>query len=360
MSIWRFADWFDASAVDYRITLGEGNTPLVRSRSVGPRAGIENLWFKLESVNPSGSYKDRFAAAAISDMLARGKTRCLATSSGNTGSALAAYCAAAALRCDIAIVETAPDGKLKQMMAYGANIFRVRGFGPDPRVTSEVFELLNAAGKSAECMLQISGYAFSSVGMSGVQTIAYELAEQSSRIDHVFVPAGGGGLTLAIARGFRKLQQISRATIGPAVHCVQPSGNDTIAGPLRTGQNAGRVVQCQTQVSGLQVPTVIDGNEVIVECRGSGGNGHLVDDTAVWEMQRRLTREEGIFCEPAGAVAAVAALQAVQDREITPHSTIVCIVTGSGFKDEVSLNRMLDTNTCPMLDASQARAWLLK
>ena len=361
MSIWRFADWFDAPATDYRITLGEGNTPLVRSRSVGPRAGIENLWFKLESVNPSGSYKDRFAAAAVSDMLARGKTRCLATSSGNTGSALAAYCAAAALRCDIAIVETAPDGKLKQMMAYGANIFRVRGFGPDPRVTGEVFELLNDAGKSAECTLQISGFAYSPVGMSGVQTISYELAEQaSSPIDHVFVPAGGGGLTLAIARGFRKLRQFPRSPSRPAVHCVQPSGNDTIAGPLRSGQNAGRVVQCQTQVSGLQVPTVIDGNEVIAECRASGGTGHLVDDNSVWEMQKRLAREEGIFCEPAGAVAAVAAVQAIQDREIDSHSMIVCIVTGSGFKDEVSLNRMLDAPTCPMLDASQARAWLLK
>ncbi len=356
MSIWRFADWFDASGPEFRITLGEGNTPLVKSKSIGPKAGLDNLWFKLESVNPSGSYKDRFATAAISDMRAKGKTLCLATSSGNTGSALAAYCAAANIDCRIAIVETAPAGKLKQMMAYGANIFRVQGFGPDPRVTGEVFEMLNLAGKSAQSMLQISGYAFSPVGMSGVQTISYELAEQSSApIEHVFVPAGGGGLTLAIARGFRKLVELDKLAVSPAVHCVQPAGNDTIASRLRHGAHEGQIVQCQTHISGLQVPTIIDGTQVIHECRKSGGTGYLVHDSDVWEMQKRMAREEGIFCEPAGAVATVAALDARIKGELTGTSHAVCIVTGTGFKDETSLDKMIPVTGCPMLSVERAR-----
>ena len=78
-----------------KFTLGEGQTPLLRSRHIGPAAGLDHLYFKLETVNPTGSYKDRFAAAAITDMLAKGKNRVVTCSSGNAGSALAAYSAAA-------------------------------------------------------------------------------------------------------------------------------------------------------------------------------------------------------------------------------------------------------------------------
>mgnify|MGYP002701073894 FL=1 len=123
MSVWRWADHFESIPESFRLTLGEGETPLLHSRSIGPDAGLPNLYFKLETTNPSGSYKDRFAATAVSDMLARGKKRCVATSSGNTGAALAAYCAAAGIRCQIAVVETAPEDKLRQMLAYGLLLY---------------------------------------------------------------------------------------------------------------------------------------------------------------------------------------------------------------------------------------------
>src|SRR5262249_15276994 len=223
----------------------------------GPRAGAENLFFKLETVNPTGSYKDRFAAAAIGDMLARGKRCCIATSSGNTGSALAAYCAPAGIECELAIVETAPLEKLRQMMAYGARIYRVRGFGTSAATTESVFDCLRAKGSRPGAALQISAFAFSPIGMNGVKTIGYELANQiSAGPDRVFVPAGGGGLALAVARGLREAVSPSR------VHCVQPVGNDTIAGALRAGLTHAREVVCTTQISGLQVASVLDGNQV--------------------------------------------------------------------------------------------------
>src|SRR5436190_16918855 len=146
MSIWRWANRFSDVREEHRVTLGEGSTPLLRSRRIGRAIGAKNLFFKLETTNPTGSYKDRFAAAAISDMIARGKRRCIATSSGNTGSALAAYCAAASIECEIAIVETAPIEKLKQMMAYGARIYRVRGFGVSAEITSQVIAVIHAKG----------------------------------------------------------------------------------------------------------------------------------------------------------------------------------------------------------------------
>lgn len=350
MSLWRYADLIAPIPADARITLGEGHTPLVRSRRIGPSAGLSNLSFKVETGNPAGSYKDRFACAAISGMRAAGKTRVIATSSGNTGAALAAYCAAAGIECHIAIVETAPDGKLRQMLAYGAHIFRVRGFGLDPVISVDAFQHLQRIGQRADTMLQISAYTFSPVGMSGVQTIAYELAEQQPQLDHVFAPAGGGGLCVALARGFAQI--VSRGTLprSPTIEVVQPQGNDSIATPLATGAGRARDVTATTKISGLQVPNVIDGHMALAECRATGGTGHAVPDELVWDTQRRLALEEGIFTEPAGAAALAGALQAARSGQLRPDAHIACLITGTGFKDEASVTRMLGDRSAPMLD----------
>ncbi|HEY8505889.1 MAG TPA: pyridoxal-phosphate dependent enzyme, partial [Gemmataceae bacterium] len=228
MSIWRWADWLDPVPESARVTLGEGNTPLVRSRRIGPDCGLKALCFKLEISNPTASYKDRFAAAAVSHMLAEGRTRCVATSSGNTGSALAAYCTAAGIECLIAIVEGAPEGKLQQMLAYGAKLLRIRGFGTDTAITTETFREIMRLGSRPDSAAQISAYTFSPKGMSGVETIGFELAEQmEGSIGHVFCPAGGGGMALAVYRGFDKLVRRGRLGRVPRIECVQPEGNDT-------------------------------------------------------------------------------------------------------------------------------------
>jgi threonine synthase len=358
MNIWRWGNLIDDVPETARITLGEGDTPLVQSRRIGPAAGLHNLLFKLEYVNPSGSYKDRFAFTAVSHMVASGQSKCVATSSGNTGAALAAYCAAAGIECRIAIVEAAPLGKLAQMQAYGARIARVRDFGTDATATEAVFDALQRLGQRPDSAMQISAFVFSPEGMSGVQTIAFELAGQTSQqIDHVFCPAGGGGLCVAMTRGFQQLVRRENLSRSPAVQCVQPEGNDTIAGPLRDGAKRARAVDCTTHVSGLQVASVVDGDLAIDACRSTGGTGHLVTDDFVWQVQKRLAREEGIFCEPAGAVALAGALQAAQRGELSHDATIVCVVTGSGFKDAESIDRMNTDFECPLIDASAVDDW---
>jgi threonine synthase len=310
---------------------------------------------KLESVNPTGSYKDRFAAAAISHMRARGQNVCVATSSGNTGAALAAYCAAASIACKIAIVETATRAKLMQMLAHGAQLFRVRGFGLDPQVTAATFESLLQFGETPASALQISAFKYSPLGMAGVQTIAYEISGQLSTVRHVFVPAGGGGLTLAVVRGFQQLAANGQLARSPAVHCVQPEGNDTMASALRAGQSQAQAVNCTTTITGLQVPSVIDGDEVIEACRKVGGTGHTVADAEVYAVQQQLAREEGVFCEPAGAVATAAAIAAAQRGEIDPQADVVCLVTGSGFKDLAAAERMASRVECPVISLEELR-----
>src|ERR1700732_1726048 len=113
MSIWRHAEYLPKIESRHRITLGEADTPLLHSRRIGPALGLQHLYFKLENCNPTGSFKDRFAILEASDMTAKGRKLCLATSSGNTGSALAAACAVAGIACYVAVVEGAPQNKLR-------------------------------------------------------------------------------------------------------------------------------------------------------------------------------------------------------------------------------------------------------
>ena len=354
MSIWRFADLLPLVEPQFRLTLGEGRTPLISSRRIGPSAGLDHLLLKVESSNPTGSYKDRFAAMAVSDMLVANKRKCIATSSGNSGAALAAYCAAAGIDCEVAIVETAPLGKLQQMLAYGASVRRVRGFGVDAAVTQATCDRLENIGNSADAALQITAYRYSPIGMRGVESIGFELAESAEQkgvpIDHVFVPAGGGGLALAVARGFQRMVKLDSLQRSPAVHVVQPEGNDTIASSLRFGRSVTARASSTTTITGLQVPSILDGNEVVGECGATGGSGHVVSDEKVWETQQALAAREGIYCEPAGAVALCGALQAVERREIDPRGTIACLVTGHAFKDPTAVERLVSRCTCPTID----------
>jgi threonine synthase len=350
MSVWKYAEWITPVDVANQVSLGEGDTPLVRSRKIGPEAGLNNLFFKLEGTNPTGSFKDRFAAVAISHMQQIGAHECIATSSGNTGAALAAYSAAAGIRCRIAIVEPAPLGKLSQMLAYGADIFKVRRFGLNPDIDRRTFYgLKKLAGRKGRA-LQVSGYVFSPEGMRGVETLSFELAEQTDQIDHVFCPAGGGGMCVGVARGFGVLVQEGRLAHSPAVHCVQPEGNDTIATRLREGNDRAKNVECTSQISGLQVSSVVDGHLAIEACRPTGGTGYTVEDEHVWNLQKRLAREEGIFTEPAGAVAVAGCLKALEAKELSTDATVVCIISGSGFKDMVAVDRINQDVECPSIE----------
>ncbi|WP_270090449.1 pyridoxal-phosphate dependent enzyme [Sphingobacterium sp. SYP-B4668] len=334
-----------------QISLGEGNTPLLRARNIGRLLGLENLYFKLENLNPTGSYKDRFAAVAISNVLQMCKDTVLATSSGNTGAALAAYAAAAGLSCKIALVDGAPFGKLQQMGVYGAQLYMIKDFGLTDTRTYEVMDYLKKLAVNTNSSLEISAYRFSPVGMEGVQTIAFELAEELPGIKHVFVPAGGGGLFLSMQLGFSKWRLYNDENIQPKLYCVQPQGNDTIASVLsqeRVGLEA--LSKSTTEISGLQVPSLLDAPAIVAESFFGSCSGALVQDTDVYDCQRLLAEKEGIFCEPAGAVALSGLKRALTRGEIKTQDPVVCLVTGNGAKDVKALDRLYSPSDCLYLE----------
>ncbi len=294
---------------------------------------------KLEQLNPTGSYKDRFGSCAVSCMQEQDKRICLATSSGNTGSALAAYCARAGIPCEVFLIETTPAGKTVQMLAYGAKLRRVRGFGLSAEVTEQVMDLLQERADKQGAALQISAFTYSPDGMDGVKSIAYELADSLGEIDDVFVPVGGGALLTDIFRGFSDFLNAGKIRRLPRIHAVQPEGCATVTEPLRRGESKAAAVQCTSMISGLQVPSLIDAQAALEAVRNTQGTGQTLSDSAIYSAQRDLV-QQGIYCEPAGATAYGGYVQALKQEILTPSQRSVCIVTGHGFKDLESVERI--------------------
>jgi threonine synthase len=345
--IWKYKNLLPAIQDVNQITLGEGNTPLLRSRNIGPSLGLENLYFKLENLNPSGSYKDRFAAMVVSNCLQQRKQGILATSSGNTGAALAAYSAAADLRCLVALVDGAPFGKIQQMGVYGSELLMINEFGIQDLRTKEVMDYLKKLAVARDFSLEISAYKFSPVGMEGVQTIAFEIAETLPKVKHVFVPAGGGGLFLSILLGFSKWQTSENDQVKPIMYCVQPSGNDTIASVLMGKQGVlESLAESATCISGLQVPSLLDAQAIYDLSLNQSCNGATVEDQEVFLYQKLLAKKEGIFCEPAGAVALAGLIKAMERGEINAQDPVVCLVTGNGPKDLKALDQIYTQKDC--------------
>ncbi len=352
-SIWKYKELIPQVNEDCHVNLGEGNTPLLKSKRIGKLLGLENLYFKLENLNPSGSYKDRFAAMAIAYAKENGKKAILATSSGNTGAALAAYSAAAGLKCIICLVDGAPFGKVQQMGVYGAELLMIEDFGINDKCTVDVMDTLNELALKHDSSLEISAYKFSPIGMEGVQTIAFEIAEELQQVDRVFVPAGGGGLFLSIVRGFSKWKASRNAQVSPTLFCVQPQGNDTIASVL-SGDRATptALANSTTKISGLQVSSLLDVAAIVEEGKMSELQGTLVEDADVFECQQLLAQLEGIYCEPAGAVALAGLKEALRAGKVNSADHIVCIVTGNGFKDQQALSKIYTENDCLYVNQS--------
>jgi threonine synthase len=342
--------------VTTRVSLGEGNTPLIESTQLGPSLGLTRLFFKLENCNPSGSYKDRFIVAEMTRLLRVGARACVATSSGNTGASLAAYCARYGVRCAVVVNEHAPAGKLEQMQAHGVNVLCVKGFITFPDVTEGVFRILAELSAKRGLPLVVSAFRYCPEGMTGVVSIVEELLQQIPvRIDHVFVPVGGGGLFSAICQGFEWYSDLA-----PRVHAVQPRRCSTVVAAFERGDSEIRPIESTTHISGLAVPFDIDASLALEHLRRRGGRGFAVEDEEVFEAQQSMLSKEGIYCEPAGAAALAGLHRAVKQSVVRVDDTIVCLVTGHGFKDPSSVHRAAAKYTPLLVEAGELNEKLLE
>jgi threonine synthase len=236
------------------------------------------------------------------------------------------------------ILPGTPAPKLLQVTSHGACVIPLVGLGEDPEVTAAAVQRVIELAEERRLYPFVTARQFSPEAMEGAKTIAYELAEDAPDATAVYVPVGGGGLLSAIWRGYRDIED--SLPHPPRIVAVQPSGCPTVRAALSGGR---AVTVARTSISGLQVATLFDADDVVAALEESGGHLVEVDDDEVRDAQRQLALHDGILVEPAGATAFAGLLTDVRSCRITEAENVVVVGTGAGFKDPDALRRLAPT-----------------
>lgn len=319
----------DLPYADEYVCLGEGDTPCIELDTLARKLGLGRILAKMECQNPTGSYKDR--AAAMSMTLARegGYKGWIATSSGNAGLAMCAYGTRAGIPGFLCLVSSAPPDKRLPLLPYPVNVVSIEGVGRASTRAREakLFTAVEEAAVKHGLYLAITAHAFNADGMRGIDTIAYELAEQAPDVTHVYVPTGGGGLLTAIWRGL-----CHRDMKAKLIAC-QPTGCAPIAHWLAGNVATPAIEACNSEISALQLPNPPDGLLAGRAVRQSQGWATAVPDEEILATQQLLASTEGIFVEPASAASLAALIADRSEGRIGRTDIPVVLLTGAGWKD---------------------------
>lgn len=302
--LWRYRS--DLAIRGDPVTLGEGATPIV---------SYDKFLLKLEGISPTGSFKDRGAATAITAARAAGARAVVEDSSGNAGSAVAAYAAAAGLKARIFAPDDIVASKARAIQVLGADLIKISG----PR--SAVTEAAVAATKEA----YDAGHARDDAFLEGTKTIAYELFEElGERLHDVITPVGQGTVLIGLAMGFADLVAAGRIERAPRLHGVQSEA----CAPLVRGAAIGRpapVVRQPSIADGIRIPEPTRAERSYAAVRYSGGRWISVSEDAI-ERAWREAATGGLLMEPTSAAAIAGA------RVLNLPPGAVLIITGSGLK----------------------------
>jgi threonine synthase len=315
----RYAERLPVTPQTPRITLGEGGTPLVRARAFEAELGVEALYLKLESTNPTGSFKDRGMVLAVAKAVEEGARAVLCASTGNTSASAAAYAAAH----NLAAVVLVPKGhiamgKLAQAVAHGAEVVAVDGsFDDCLRIARELAER-----QAIALVNSVNPYR-----IEGQKTAAFEVVDDlGDAPDVLCIPVGNAGNITAYWRGFQEEYHVERASRRPRMWGFQAAG----AAPIVQG---APVAQPETVATAIRIGNPASWEGATNARDESGGTIDAVTDEEILEAYRRLAAEAGVFCEPASAASLAGLLKRAASGEDLAGLTAVCVVTGSGLKD---------------------------
>ena len=305
------------------VTLGEGFTPMLRSRR------YPNLFIKEEAANPTGTFKARGLSMAVSMARHYGLTKLAVPSAGNAAGALAAYAAAAGIAAHIFMPRDVPLANYLEAVAYGSNVTLVDG------LISDCARLV-AERRDAEGWFDISSLK-EPFRVEGKKTMGYELVEQSGwqYPDAVFYPTGGGVGLIGMWKAFEEMETLGWVTgkRRPKMIAVQASGCAPVAKAFREGENASKIwLNAATFASGLRVPKPY-GDELILDIvRQSGGLVLDFDDQQILASLLDWARHEGLFLSPEGAAATAAYDHLIETGWLSPEDRVVIFNTGAGLK----------------------------
>jgi len=340
--LWKYFELMPLNDRKNIVTAGEGGTPLIESKRLGKEWMMKNLSFKIETVNPSGSFKDRPICVGVSKALEDGVKTVSAASSGNAAASMSTYAARAGLQAVVFVPEDAPKGKLIHLRTLGAKVFRVKKVqdGVDPTTT-----LLLAACEEFGWTPSPSFGPFNCFQFEGTKSLGFEIAEQTgwNPPDWILFPTGSGGLMAGTMKGFWEFQQMGLIDNLPRPIVVQPEGCAPIVRAFKEDQEPLKITPWdsnETVAGGLADPFPWDGDAALKYLKLAKGEVIAVSDRAIEESLVLLGKLEGVFAEPSG-VAALAGLKILVDQgTIDKSDRVVVPITGSGFKDLATPDRL--------------------
>jgi threonine synthase len=338
-SLWRYEALLPGGPGVPRVDLGAGFTPLRRADRLAERLGLEALWIKDDSVNPSNSFKDRVVSVATTMARAFGFEAISCASTGNLANATAAHAAKIGMPCYVFVPDDLERAKILATEAYGAKVVAVKGNYDDVnRLCSEVAEALP--------------WAFVNVNMrpyyaEGSKSLGFEVAEQLGwRLpDHVVVPIASGALMTKVHRAFRELAEIGAVEERPyRISGAQPEGCSPVAQAFAAGTDEVRPVKPSTIARSLAIGNPADGRYAIGTARATRGEIEACTEGQVIDGIRLLAETEGVFTETAGGVTVAVLKRLVERGAIRPGEETVALITGNGYKTVEALEGTLEAS----------------
>jgi threonine synthase len=328
-NMWRYRELMPLFDGEEPVTLGEGFTPLFHARALGAVLGLDRLFIKDESLNPTNSFKARGQSAAITRARYLGATTISLPTAGNAGNAAAAYSSAAGLACEVFIPKDAKRPFIDECRLYGANVTLVDG-------------LITDAGRMAAEQGAAHGwYDVSTLKepyrIEGKKTMAYEIAEQMGWQwpDWIVYPTGGGTGMVGMWKAFDEIERIGwvKPATRPRMVSVQAENCAPIVRAFQKGTEKAEPWEgASTLADGLRVPRAIGDFLILRAVRESGGTAVAVSDASMVEGMLAIGRHEGVSAAPEGGAALVAIQRLVADGSIKPQQSVVLFNTGGALK----------------------------
>lgn len=328
-SLWRYGDVLPVTKAD-GVSLGEGGSPLHALRSVGEAIGLNRLFGKDETRNPTWSFKDRLACMAVSTARRMGAKAIVSSSSGNAGAAAAAYAAKAGLDCVVFTFKGTAGPMLTQMRAYGANVVAcenkadrwtlmehaVRHYGWFP--TSPFFGPVVGSNP---------------YGIEGYKTLAYEIAEQMDWTvpDWCVLPVCYGDALLGMWRGFEDMIAFGWTDRMPRMVAAETCGS--LGAALSEGLDMPPDVRMNHETVAVSIGASRGTYQALDIVRRPDGAALTIGDDDIMRWQQTMARKEGLYIEPSSAAGLAAVEQLVRGGRIGPEDSVVSLLTASGLKD---------------------------
>lgn len=329
--LWKYRSFYAVDPQVEAVSLIEGDTPLVHAMNLGERLGLEKLYLKDESRNPTWSHKDRLTSVGVTKAKEIGAACVVLSSTGNQGASAAAYAAKAGIDCVIFTANSSPRTMKTMMQSFGAKIFEIPT-GAERTVLVEA------------CVRELGWFPLTGFGsnpkgsnpyaLDGYKSIAFELLRDLGDVpDKVILPTAGGDALVGIWKGFLDLFAMKMIDKLPAMIATEPFG------PLTRTISEGSQIPLSVDRGDTVAFSVATGTgtfQALKALYDSNGLATVVQDPAMMTMQQRLAASEGIFVEPASAMGVAAAEDLLKQGRIRRDEKVVVVLTSTGLKEPYS------------------------